>query len=221
MRLKINFTSEGNGYCSLPQAKGWFENNILGKNNELHDARSTYSLSPMLGGIRNANGEQFPNGGYMLFTTADDELMNKVVSALFSAQGTKAGTMSYKNFEMAKDFHIHSDYDIVRSITPILLMSSKRRITVKDKNFIELLTERCKEKLIFAGIEPLKAKTIKIELFHPENASVIDVQYNETHNFASKVMLVVKGNREARRTLYSMGLGSSTGCGFGTIHVND
>lgn len=221
MRLKINFTSEGNGDCSLPQAKGWFENNVLGKNNELHDARSIYSLSPMLGGIRSTIGEYFPNGGYMLFTTADDELMSKVVSALFNAQGTKAGTMSYKNFEMAKDFHIHSDYDIVRSITPILLMSSKRRITVKDKNFIELLTERCREKLIFAGIDPSKAKTIKIELFHPEKASIIDVQYNETHNFASKVMLVVKGNREARRILYSMGMGSSTGCGFGTIYVND
>ena len=224
MRIKINFNGSNTEYKknSLHQVKGWFENNVLGRNNDKHNDASYYSLSPMLGGIRTAEGEKFPNGGYVYFTTNSDEFMSKVAMALFNMNNSVAvGDLAYKNFEMSKDFHIHSDYDIVRTVSPILLKSNHKKITIKDDGFLPLLRERSVEKLVANGMDKAKADTLSIELFHKENAQVIDMQYNGIHNFATKAMFIVKGHRQAREALYNMGIGSSTGCGFGTVSVND
>lgn len=224
MRIKINFDGSNTEYKknSLHQVKGWFENNVMGRNNDKHNDVSYYSLSPMLGGIRTAEGEKFPNGGYVYFTTNSDEFMSKVAMALFNMNNSVAvGDLAYKNFEMSKDFHIHSDYDIVRTVSPILLKSNHKKITIKDDGFLPFLRERSVEKLVANGMDKAKADTLSIELFHKENAQVIDMQYNGIHNFATKAMFIVKGHRQAREALYNMGIGSSTGCGFGTVSVND
>ena len=38
-------------------------------------------------------------------------------------------------------------------------------------------------------------------------------------NKSSQVMLLVRGKKEMRLALYKMGLGKSTGCGFGAIEI--
>lgn len=222
MTIKINFKSSNTIYKNncLHLVKGWFEHTCLGNNNDLHNKYSNYSMSPMLGYTRCKRGEQFPNGGYIIFSTPSSELMEKVVMSLFNGSGTKVGDMQYNNFEFINDAHIHSDYDIVRTVSPILLKHDDKKITCNDDNFIAMLTDQCKKKLVANGIEPNKAKTLKLEMFHPENSAVVDMQYNNVHNFASKIMLIVKGNAEARKTLYDLGIGNSTGCGFGTVSVN-
>ena len=144
-------------------------------------------------------GEKFPNGGYVYFTTNSDELMSKVAMALFNMNSSVAvGDLAYKNFEMSKDFHIHSDYDIVRTVSPILLKSNHKKITIRDDKFLSLLRERSIEKLVANGMDKTKADTLSIEMFHKENAQVIDMQYNGIHNFATKAMFIVKGHRQAR-----------------------
>lgn len=223
MRLKINFEGSNTVYKNncLPQVKGWFEDNVIGRNNNTHDEASDYCLSPMFGGVRQKNTEIFPNGGYVYFTTSSIELIGKVSMGLFNANGSAVGDLHFKSFEMVKDFHIHSDYDIIRTLSPLLLRSSHKNITINDNIFLSLLIDRCVKKLIKYGIPENKAKTLKIEFFHPERATVIDMQYNTVHNLATKAMFIVRGNKEAREMLYSLGFGSSTGCGFGTISVND
>lgn len=224
MRIKINFNGSNTEYKNnnLRQVKGWFENNIMGKNNIGHNDVSYYSLSPMFGGVRTAKGEKFSNGGYVYFTTNSNELMSEVVTALFGMNDSVAvGDLTYMNFEMVKDFYIHSDYDIVRTISPILLKRHHKKITINDEEFLPLLRKRCVEKLVANGINEDKAETLSIEIFYKENAQVVDMQYNNIHNFATKAMFIVKGNRQAREALYNMGIGSSTGCGFGTVSVND
>lgn len=224
MRIQINFKGSNTIYenNNLKQVKGWFEDNVIGRNNNTHNEFSNYSLSPMLGGKRNGKYVSYPEGGYVYFTTNSDELMSKVIMALFNMNNSVAvGDLAYQNFEMVKDFHIHSDYDIVRTISPILLKSKHRKITINDDCFLTVLKERCIKKLIDNGVNENIANTLSIDFFHDENAKVINMQYNNTHNLASKAMFIVKGNRLARKTLYNMGIGSSTGCGFGAVSINE
>lgn len=229
MRIKIIFSGKDvvfpNGTIQL--VKGWFEHNILGNNNELHDQMSIYALTPMLGGIRDGNTERFSDGGYVLFSTNDEDLMGRVASAFYTKKvmESKVGELMYKTFENISDFHVHSDFDVIQAVTPIMVPIHKaplhEYVTFKDDNFIKILTERCINKLIILGVDERKAKSIKLELLHPEKAEVINVKYKGIHNFANKVMLVVKGNRYARKVLYNAGIGASTGCGFGTVSILD
>lgn len=206
MRIRINFSESGT--CSLHQVKGWFEDTVLGKGNGLHDMKSQYSLTGMIG-----------NSAY--FTTGDEGLMSGVMMSLLSAGGSRAGGKTYVNFGQEKDFHVHSDFDLVRTITPVLLRSHGKTITIEDPEFIGTLTESCRRKLTDAGFDRKKVESIALEPFHPERFSVVDVKYGGIHNFASRVMLVVRGDRKARETLYNLGLGKSTGCGFGSVTVNE
>lgn len=223
MRIKIKFKGSKTEFTnnSLPLVKGWFEDNLLGRKNESHDKRSNYCISPLLGGVRKGKTESFPDGGYMYFSTNSEELMNTVVLSLFGATGSAIGDLFYESFEMVKDPHIHSDYDIIRTLSPLLLRSSHKAIRFDDERFIPLLRERAVDLLIENGIRKEKAETLQMELFHPENAKVVDVQYNGTHNFSNKVMLIVRGDWKAREALYLLGLGCCRGCGFGYVTVNN
>ena len=223
MRFKVNFKGSDkvfNKSC-LPQVKGWFEDTLMGRKNSQHDEQSNYCLSPMLGGIRKDNTESFPDGGYIYITSDSQELMGFIsLTLLTMASGSAVGNLVYESFEVVDDFHVHSDYDIVRAISPILLRKERKNITFKDDDFLPTLHENCVRKLIAHGISEKEANSLSFELFHPEKAHVVDMQYNGIHNFSSKVMLVVKGDKNARRKLYNLGLGSSTGCGFGTVSLN-
>lgn len=224
MRIKINFKGSNTAYenNNLKQVKGWFEDNVIGRNNDIHNKFSNYSLSPMMGGKRNGKYISYPDGGYVYFTTNSGDLMLKVTMALFNmVNTTKVGDLEYRNFEMVKDFHIHSDYDLVRTISPILLKVNHKQITVNDDCFLSVLKERCVKKLIDNGVSKNDANTLSIDFFHKENAKVVNMQYNNIHNLTTKAMFVIKGNRHAREILYNMGIGSSTGCGFGTVSINE
>ena len=85
MRIKINFKGSNTAYenNNLKQVKGWFEDNAIGRHNDMHDKFSNYSLSPMMGGKRNGKYISYPDGGYIYFTTMDIELINMVSNKLF------------------------------------------------------------------------------------------------------------------------------------------
>ena len=66
-----------------------------------------------------------------------------------------------------------------------------------------------------------KANSLQIELFHPENAETAAIPIGNVINIGSKVMLCVKGNKDARRAIYEFGFGKCTGFGFGAVTVNN
>lgn len=227
MRIKISFEGSNSHFKnnSLHLVKGWFEQAVLGKNNVYHDAPNDYSLSPMLGGVRDVNGESFPKGGYVLFTTSNTELFDKVWrSLLFNCCGnTFVGDLKCKSFEMSQ-IAVHSDFDVVRTISPVLLKDKYgKNITINNgvDAFLERLTITSVKNLIRHGIEPKVAETLKFNVFHPEGAKLVPMYYRNKCNFSTKIMLVVTGDKKARETLYDLGLGQSTGCGFGTVLVLD
>ncbi len=224
MRFKIKFRGSDNVFDKncLPQVKGWFEDTLMGRKNAKHDEPSDYCLSPMFGGIKSNGTETFPDGGYVYITSDNQGLMGFFsLTLLTMASGSAVGSLFYDSFEIIDDFHVHSDYDIVRALSPILLRKEKKTVTFKDENFIPTLHASCVRKLVRNGIPEKAANSLSFELFHPEKAQIVDMQYNSIHNFASKVMLIVKGDKKARTKLYNLGLGSSTGCGFGTISLNN
>lgn len=192
---------------------------ILGKNNKWHDSFSPYNISSLLGGVVDGNNIIYKNGGYFHITSIEPEFLSVISQRITEvANELFLRDMAYDKFLITFE-NVHTDYDIVKSVSPILLKTKEKYLTFEDDNFIETLTNHCKAKLLHNGCTNNDIKTFSIVPFHFENAKV---KYTKRKNYAlpaNKIMLVINGKPKCRRILYQMGIGSSTGYCYGTVEI--
>ena len=222
MRLKINFSGSTKTFTQpLNKEVNGLVHKVIGKGNEYHGTFSRYSVSSMQGGHMDKNGAIiFPTGGHFFISSDDTKFIETIIKGLLkNKKDLHIFDMSYTGWEI-KDFIVNEKFDLVRAISPILLSNDKKIVTFSDEDFIDILTEKSIKKLIKCGYDEKLAKTIKFETFHPENYKTKMVEIKGVKNIANKVMLVVKGNKAMRKTLYELGLGKCTGFGFGAVSIN-
>lgn len=221
MRLTLNFEpSERVFETPVEDFVVGFVQKMLGDGNKWHNSFSAYNISTMQGWDIKDGKIYFPKGGYFHISSIDMEFMKTITDNLLKCYDTAVlRDMKLKNFSFTAD-SIHSDYDIVKTISPILLKTKDNRIvTFKDDDFIRLLTEQCKAKLLHNGFNESDVRDFEIQPFHFEDAVV---KYTKRKNYslpASRVMLVIKGKPKCRKVLYEMGIGSSTGYCYGTVEI--
>lgn len=222
-RLKLNFSASNNRFRGVLNKKvNGFIHSLLGEGNKYHGTFSDYSISSMQGAVWNDDDTySFPNGASVFVSSNNQDFINAIAVGLVSNKDLSIDDMHFTGFEVF-EYKLRKEYDIVRAISPILVSTTERRmLTFKDDGFIDLLREKSIKKLILAGVDERKANSIKFELFHPENARSICVKIGDAVNIGSRAMFIVRGNKQARETLYSMGLGKCTGFGFGAVSVNN
>ena len=220
MRIKINFSNSKIVFNeSLNKEVNGFINKLLGEGNKYHGNISRYSVSSMQGAVKVGDSYSFPNGAYLFIASDDGEFIGNIMQGLITNSNLHIRDMYYTSIEIS-DYDIGTKFDLVRTISPILINDGSKQITFKDDNFIELLTQKSIKKLIFFGMDERKAKSLKLSLFHPENAKTASIPIGKSINIGSKVMLYVEGHKEARKLMYELGFGKCTGFGFGAVSVN-
>lgn len=199
-----------------------FVHTVLGKNNKWHDSFSPYSVSTMHGGKydKDTNMIQFKNGGFFCVSSDNEEFLSDFLCGLSEQTDLKLQTMQFIGFECIAN-KTSRLYDVVR-ITNIRLKSPKtnKEITFDDEDFLNILLEHSKKKLINNGISEGDVDTIKFQPFHKENwkKKLVKLKFgceNQSITPSSTIMLVIKGKKAAREKLINLGFGNSTGCGFG------
>lgn len=204
-----------------------FVHTILGKNNKWHDSFSPYSVSTMYGGKydKESNMIQFKDGGFFCVSSDNQEFISDFLFGLLKHTDIKLQTMKFINFECVAN-KISRMYDIVR-ITNIRLKMPKtnKEITFEDEDFLNVLLENCKKKLINNSIPESDANTLKFQPFHQENwkTKLVKMKFgteNESITPVSTIMLVIRGKKSVREKLLNLGFGNSTGCGFGFATTN-
>lgn len=191
---------------------------MLGKDNKYHDNFSNYSLTGLMGG-KYVGGKFYFNDGAHFYVSSTDEDFIKLIFESFSQNDElMMGHMKLLDVSF-DDFEVQRDYDIVRTISPILLKDKGRTITFEDDDFIDILTRKSRQKLIHNGFTEKEAETLVLTPFHFENAKHTYVKVGKAVNKASSVMIVVRGDKKVRYAMYNMGFGKSTGCGFGSITI--
>ena len=193
--------------------------NVLSQNYICHDNFSPYNVSSLLGGVIVNNKITYPNGGYFYVSSSEKDFIADFVKGLFeNGESIYLQDMHYEKCELLADT-IHSDYDIIKTISPILLKHKDRIFTYKDKEFIDILTAQCIGKLLHTGINEKKLRNFEITPFHFENAKIKYSKRKKYTQPSSKIMLIVKGNPECRKLLYEMGIGNSTGYCYGSVEI--
>lgn len=194
---------------------------MLGDNaGKYHDSFSGYSVSSIQGGRMSSDksGLIFENEPYINFTSDDMNVCKDFVSAIINAIDNKSADffgLYPVRFE-TYDFPCGKKFDVVKTISPILLKKNGRKLTIRDDNWLEELTENCKNKLRHNGIED---NTFKIVIGNKEAVKNKMVNVGKVFNPCTEAVFTVYGKENTRRKLYNMGLGNSTGTGFGAVKI--
>ncbi|MFA6949534.1 MAG: CRISPR-associated endoribonuclease Cas6 [Lentimicrobiaceae bacterium] len=188
----------------------------LGINKE-HGKVSLYSFSQLEGGKRKADGLCFEQGSYLFFSSYNSDLVKKVISGIRSDPSMFYGLkVSEIVIEENPDL---SERELFSVASPIFI---KRRVGEKDDHILyndpranTFLKETLQTKMDIAKIFD-STFNIKFEDKFP-SAGTKKITYNGIQNRASWCPVIITGKPETKLFAWNVGIGNSTGIGFGAI----
>lgn len=197
----------------------------LGKN-EIHDSLSLYSLSWLHGGVTRRDGKRieggldFPNGARWFISAHDETLLQKIADSALRDGAVCCGMeVTEMRTQSTPDFGPRFCF---KAGSPILARSKEiegrtTHYTCKDKEADEVLTQILRYKLVTAGFGPRHQNvTVKFDRTY-RNAKIKLVTIKGIGNRASVCPVIVEGSPEAVRFAWNVGVGHSTGNGFGSL----
>lgn len=213
--LKTNFLDTTIPYEHQPMLVGTIHK-WLGWNEE-HGKISLYSFSRLEGGKATNRGLGFEKGASFFFSSHNSELLKKMISGIRSDPNMFNGLA-------VSDIYIQEDPDLSErelffAASPILI---KRRTEEKidhvlynDMRANTCLKETLTKKLMEAGLSD-----DSFDIWFDSNYSKAGtkmITYKGIANRANWCPVIIKGKPETKLFAWNVGLGNSTGIGFGAI----
>lgn len=223
-RIKVNFTpnKERVPVDHYEYVTGYIHK-VLGEGNPYHGGPSDYSFSPILWGERNDDGKtlSFKNP-YIIISSIDEVFMEKMITELPNHDHLGFGMKRLGMFPINEEFMTGWNHFFL--LSPFILNeyighNKTRFVTLKDDGrevLAKKLREQMKRKL--SKVDP----TLNLGNFdvhipdHPAHNSV-PVKYNRIINFANKCKVSVRCSEKVAKIIYHLGIGQSTGIGFGSV----
>jgi len=192
----------------------------LGSNKE-HGDISLYSFSNLMNASPEKEGLSFNSGSSFFFSSFDSSLIQKLLSGIQEKPEMFEG-FKVEEAILKKDPDFNNQ-EYFYTASPIFI---KRRngnhidhITYLDKKANEFLTETLRTKMKKVGILD-SSMEIKFDMDYPKSKTKI-IHYwngkNEIKNKTNICPVYIKGNNETKVFAWNVGLGNSTGIGFGAL----
>jgi CRISPR-associated endoribonuclease Cas6 len=188
----------------------------LGKNT-IHDEISLYSLSWLQGGSMVKKGFEFPKGAQWFISFWEPELCKKVIGNIREFPSAFCG-MSVNEIQMhdtpafgAKERFIVSSPVLIRKYDE---NQKAQHLTYADVEADFYLTETLKNKL--KSVDLNWEVSVKFDRDYIKSKTKM-VNLSGIHNRANFCPVIIEGNPEAIKFAWNVGIGHSTGCGFGAL----
>jgi CRISPR-associated endoribonuclease Cas6 len=188
--------------------------------NEIHDDISLYSLSWLSGGKKEKDMLNFPQGAKWFISCWNEELANKVELAVLHDPFVCCGMQVKKIMKQeAPEFGNRYRFKVA---SPILVKEKNADGTIKhlifsDGGVDEHLTKSLVHKLDLAGL-PSESAGLKIYFDKKyKMARTRLVTIKQVKNRASLCPVIVEGTEKALQFAWTVGIGNSTGSGFGAL----
>lgn len=186
-------------------------------NNDEHGKVSLYSFSWLRNGKKTQTGLSFGNHTTFFFSSFDVGLIKRLVN------GIKKDNTIYNGY-LVNEIIIQEDPDLTDQKhfhieSPILIKRKNgqkiEHITFKDDDASLFMKETLQTKLEKAGIE---SEDFEIK-FNPliGKATTKLVRYKSIENRASWCPITINGSNKLKQFAWNVGIGNSTGIGFGAI----
>lgn len=183
----------------------------------IHDSISLYSFSGLRKGVATKNGLDFPEGGEWFVSIYDSTILLKVINQIQKNPDLFYG-MKVKEIILCE----YPDFGVERRFllaTPVLI---KRMENNKCKHYVyfdehadEMMTDTLKRKMSSIGLNdtPVDVKFDK----DYDKSKVKLVSYKNINNKVSWCPVIIKGSPDCLRFAWDVGVGNSTGIGFGAL----
>lgn len=189
----------------------------LGRN-ELHDGMSLYSMSWLTNAIRNGTGLAFPKGSTWFISVYEKQIAEKLKRSALSDPSVCCG-MNVTTIKLSETPRFSGSYRF-KVASPVLVKKfdgmKLKHLIFSDDGCDEALTQTLVTKLKKAN---LACEGVKVRFDRKfKGAKTKLVTINGIKNRASICPVIVEGSPEAVQFAWEVGVGHSTGCGFGALH---
>ena len=215
VHLKINSANQTIPFDHQPLLVGTFHK-WMGTNNE-HGEVSLYSFSRLEGGQRDKNGLKFGAEATLFFSSHNMELIKKIVWGI-QLDNTMFHGMNVQELLLEQDpdltqrerFFVASPIFIKRDID-----NDIKHILYTDERAPQLLKETLLNKMKLVGIADDDFE-VYFDLSYTKAGHKV-VNYKGIGNKANWCSVIIKGSPATKLFAWNVGLGNSTGIGFGAI----
>ncbi|MCB0642126.1 MAG: CRISPR-associated endoribonuclease Cas6 [Phaeodactylibacter sp.] len=186
--------------------------------NDLHDEISLYSLSWLTGGQRRQGGLDFPGGSTFWLSTPDNQLLAEIMAGLQTGWHVRWG-MEVQSVTLQKTPNFGESQRFFAQ-SPVLVKrrqegeAADQYYYYNDDAADALLTETLRHKLRRAGRS--EAVSVCFDRSYPK-AKTRMVNYKGIKIRASSCPVIVSGDPAAVSFAWEVGVGNSTGIGFGAL----
>lgn len=189
----------------------------IGVNNNEHGKKSLYSFSGLQNTRAIKSGINLNTDAYFFISSYDAVLIKKIMKGVLNDPETFCGSRVIDI--QIKDVPEFSKEERFLLNSPILIRKREgektKHVTFLDKDFNELLTQNLCVKLESANISSEGISVRIDENYSNPKTKLID--YKGVKNKTSLVPIIIKGSPEQIAFAWQVGLGNSTGIGFGSI----
>lgn len=225
MRIRINFTANTSIVpFNNQQLVNSYIHKCLGHNNQYHDARNDSSISGLQGGKKvDATGLSFSNGSFITVTSNDAVFLNTLLIGLMNNPEFTHG-MKFNGVTHITESFING-WNHFATLSPFVI---KEYVDKKTYHFLTLDDDDFSSKLKAYLVNKLTKINPKLDLTDfevnvPSHAShkVKRILVKNTINLANQCHVSIHCKKNVAELLYTIGLGQSTGSGFGTIYKTE
>ncbi|TXD79091.1 CRISPR-associated endoribonuclease Cas6 [Algoriphagus ratkowskyi] len=191
----------------------------LGSNNPFHGNPSLYSFSWLQGARKGNGGLNFPQGASFFISAHDETLIKLIVRNAVDQPELFAG-MKVREIRMQSNPSFDREEEYFSVASPVLIKKKEenriKHCLSTDQEADELLILSMRNKMNIAGIDS-SDMTIS---FDPDYRSAHTklINYNGIKNRANVCPVIVKGTPEQIAFIWNVGVGNSTGIGFGALN---
>ncbi len=184
---------------------------------KIHDSLSLYSFSGLKGGVANKIGIDFPQGGEWFISAYDQQLIAKIIRQIKLDPHFLYG-MKVKEVIICDEPRF-SEKERFLLATPIFI---KRTVDKKSVHYLytddksdELMTETMQTKLKKAGLSDDSCEITFDRSYQKSKIKL--VSYKSIKNKVNWCPIIIKAKPETIQFAWDVGVGNSTGIGFGAI----
>ena len=195
--------------------------NWLGLNNEEHGKLSLYSFSWLQNGVSNNCGLNFPNGAKWFISFYDDSKVKCVMKSILNNPAMFSGM--YVSDVVIENTPDLSSRNVFYLGSPIFIKKynlqthSIKQYTYNDEDVNVLMTQTLRYKMEVAGIPMDPSLNISFDLSFPKKKTKL-MNYKGIGNRANLCPVIIDGKPETKAFAWNVGIGNSTGIGFGAIY---
>ena len=226
MRLKIKLTQNTTPVPIISQhLLNGYVHKCLGANNIYHDGPSDYCVSGLQGGKLNIVEQtlSFEHGGYFTVSCLDSVFIGKILMGVLNNTDFGYGMVFAGIDHINESFY--NGWNHFATLSPFLIKkytdkNEYKFATLKDVDFSTFVKNYLVTKLSKINNQ-LDLTDFDVSIPEHVDHKIKKIMVKNVINHANQCHISIHSNDVVAELLYNIGIGQSTGSGFGTIYKTE